>query len=150
LNQVNTPTRNKQISRVAPSFEVYRTSLENSSSGGTHIIEMSLVVTSPQLNQVNTPTANNEISPILLSFEVFRTPLAGFPSCGTEIIELFWVVNSPQLNQVNTPTLNKKIDPSVWVLSIKIWSPVMLLNLSKMTNSTHLASIISQYLWEVL
>jgi hypothetical protein len=50
LNQVNTVTRNNEISPAPPSFEVSQTSLANSPIWNTPVIEISGVVTNPQLN----------------------------------------------------------------------------------------------------
>jgi hypothetical protein len=149
LNQVNTPTGNNQTSQVSPNFEVSRTPMADFPICGTCPIEMSWVVTSSQLNQVNTPTGNNQTSQVPPGFEVSRTPMADFPTCGTPPIEMSWVVTSSQLNQVNTPTGNNRIGWGVWVLSIERWRRVMFLNSSKMLSSIYLASIISQYPWEV-
>jgi hypothetical protein len=91
----NTPTWNKQISRVPPSFKVSQTSLINSPICGTPTIETFWIVTSPQLNQVNTPTRNNETSLIPLNFEVSQTSLATSPICGTHVVGMFGVVTSP-------------------------------------------------------
>ncbi len=66
----NTPTRNKQISRVPPSFKIFQTSLINFPICGTPTIKIFWIVTSPQLNQINTPTQNNQASLIPPSFEV--------------------------------------------------------------------------------